>query len=83
PLKPGDFGRKRHDLDSPNLGDHLPHHPIPCYNLLKGAGKWPVVGKENWIPYRADLLSDLRTSCPLKRSKPSQTGLCCCEGEMF
>ncbi|GBL92421.1 hypothetical protein AVEN_8113-1 [Araneus ventricosus] len=65
-LKPGDFGSKRHELDSPNLGGHLLHHPIPCYNLPKGVGKWPVVGKENWIPYRAYLLSDLRTSSPSK-----------------
>ncbi|GBN29315.1 hypothetical protein AVEN_167141-1, partial [Araneus ventricosus] len=31
PLKPGDFGRKRHELDSPNLGGHLPL--TSCYNL--------------------------------------------------
>ncbi|GBM42288.1 hypothetical protein AVEN_56455-1, partial [Araneus ventricosus] len=33
PLKPRAFGRKRHELDYPNLGDHLPPHLIPCYNL--------------------------------------------------
>ncbi|GBN11299.1 hypothetical protein AVEN_151131-1, partial [Araneus ventricosus] len=33
PLKPGVFGRKRHELDSPNLGGHLPHHSIFCHNL--------------------------------------------------
>ncbi|GBM17634.1 hypothetical protein AVEN_200881-1 [Araneus ventricosus] len=31
PLKPGVLGRKRHELDSPNLGGHLPHHPTFCY----------------------------------------------------
>ncbi|GBM67375.1 hypothetical protein AVEN_169604-1 [Araneus ventricosus] len=33
PLKPGDLWRKRHELDSPNQGGHLPHHPTSCYNL--------------------------------------------------
>ncbi|GBM94204.1 hypothetical protein AVEN_55754-1 [Araneus ventricosus] len=30
-LKPGPFDRKRHELDSPNLGGRLPPHT--CYNL--------------------------------------------------
>ncbi|GBM16383.1 hypothetical protein AVEN_129708-1 [Araneus ventricosus] len=30
--------------------------------------KWGVVGKDNWTPYGAYLLSDLRTSPPLRRS---------------
>ncbi|GBO17609.1 hypothetical protein AVEN_171694-1, partial [Araneus ventricosus] len=30
PLNPGPFGRKRHELDPPNLGGYLPHHPIPA-----------------------------------------------------
>ncbi|GBM78520.1 hypothetical protein AVEN_260447-1 [Araneus ventricosus] len=30
PLKPGVFGRKRHELDSPNMGGYLPHHPAPA-----------------------------------------------------
>ncbi|GBN64587.1 hypothetical protein AVEN_189781-1 [Araneus ventricosus] len=34
PLKPGVFGRKRHELDSPNLGGHLPRHSTLYYNLL-------------------------------------------------
>ncbi|GBO29419.1 hypothetical protein AVEN_11085-1 [Araneus ventricosus] len=29
PLK---TGRIHHELNSPNLGGHLPHHPTPCYN---------------------------------------------------
>ncbi|GBM53018.1 hypothetical protein AVEN_265975-1 [Araneus ventricosus] len=32
PLKPGLFGRKRHELDSPNLGGHFLLHS-PFYNL--------------------------------------------------
>ncbi|GBN70254.1 hypothetical protein AVEN_176534-1, partial [Araneus ventricosus] len=32
-LKPGVFGRKLYELDSSNLGGHLPYHPIPCYNF--------------------------------------------------
>ncbi|GBM43778.1 hypothetical protein AVEN_109630-1 [Araneus ventricosus] len=41
PLKPRIFGRKRHELDSPNLDGHLPHHPSPCYNLpLKLSCGW-------------------------------------------
>ncbi|GBL98380.1 hypothetical protein AVEN_187719-1 [Araneus ventricosus] len=33
PLKPEPFGRKRHELDSPNLGCHLQHHSTSFYNL--------------------------------------------------
>ncbi|GBM67838.1 hypothetical protein AVEN_146986-1 [Araneus ventricosus] len=33
PLKPDGFGRKRHELGSPNLGGHLSHNPTLCYNL--------------------------------------------------
>ncbi|GBM11660.1 hypothetical protein AVEN_16966-1 [Araneus ventricosus] len=33
PLKPGLFGRMRHEIGSPNLVGHLPYHPNPCYNL--------------------------------------------------
>ncbi|GBO15725.1 hypothetical protein AVEN_38024-1 [Araneus ventricosus] len=29
PLKPGVFGRKRHELDSPKLCGHLPYQNIP------------------------------------------------------
>ncbi|GBN75939.1 hypothetical protein AVEN_255327-1 [Araneus ventricosus] len=32
-LKPELFGKMQHELDSPNMGGHLPHHPKPCYNL--------------------------------------------------
>ncbi|GBN50989.1 hypothetical protein AVEN_264740-1 [Araneus ventricosus] len=32
PLKQDLFGRKRHELDSPNLGGPLPHDPTP--NLI-------------------------------------------------
>ncbi|GBO34163.1 hypothetical protein AVEN_20986-1 [Araneus ventricosus] len=61
PLKPGLFGRKRYELDSPNLDGHLPHHPNPCYSLHLGARKWAVVGKDNWTP-RCYILIDLRAS---------------------
>ncbi|GBO01550.1 hypothetical protein AVEN_217264-1 [Araneus ventricosus] len=30
PLKPGNLERKRHELDSPNMGGHLPHTPLPA-----------------------------------------------------
>ncbi|GBN49598.1 hypothetical protein AVEN_137093-1 [Araneus ventricosus] len=43
PLKPGLSGRMRHELDSPNLGDHLQHHPTPLLQpSLKahGNGLW-------------------------------------------
>ncbi|GBN12695.1 hypothetical protein AVEN_110749-1 [Araneus ventricosus] len=33
PLKPKPFARKRHELDSPNLGGRLPHLSTPCSNL--------------------------------------------------
>ncbi|GBL83645.1 hypothetical protein AVEN_196461-1 [Araneus ventricosus] len=31
------------------------------------------MGKDNWTPYRAYLLSDLKSSSPLKRSQTPQT----------
>ncbi|GBM99946.1 hypothetical protein AVEN_163373-1 [Araneus ventricosus] len=50
--------------------------PPPSITLPEGARKWAVVCKDNWtFPYRAYHLSDLRTSPPLKRSLPPQTGL--------
>ncbi|GBN03254.1 hypothetical protein AVEN_65-1 [Araneus ventricosus] len=30
PLKPEVLGRIRHELDSPNMGGHLPHNPTPA-----------------------------------------------------
>ncbi|GBM88022.1 hypothetical protein AVEN_149365-1 [Araneus ventricosus] len=33
PLAAGLFGGMRHELDRPNLADHLPHHSKPSYNL--------------------------------------------------
>ncbi|GBM63001.1 hypothetical protein AVEN_12280-1 [Araneus ventricosus] len=62
PLKQRVLGRKRHELDSPNLGGYLPHHPAPSYNLPLRHTEMAVVGKDNWTPYSAYLLSDLRTS---------------------
>ncbi|GBN97087.1 hypothetical protein AVEN_160978-1 [Araneus ventricosus] len=38
-FKTGKFGRKRHELDSPNLGGHLPHHRL-LYPSLKAHGNW-------------------------------------------
>ncbi|GBL62968.1 hypothetical protein AVEN_73232-1, partial [Araneus ventricosus] len=32
-LKPGLLRRKQHEFNSPNLGGHLPHKPIPCFKL--------------------------------------------------
>ncbi|GBM82115.1 hypothetical protein AVEN_16191-1 [Araneus ventricosus] len=61
-----------HELDSPNMGGHLPHS---CCNLTFCARKWAVVRKDNRTPYQVYLLSDLRTSLPLKRRHPSQIGL--------
>ncbi|GBO21015.1 hypothetical protein AVEN_110004-1 [Araneus ventricosus] len=75
PLKPGLFWRIRHELDSPNFGGHLPHQPTPAVAFPYGALKWAVVGKDNWTPFRAYLLRDLRTSSALRRSEPPQTGL--------
>ncbi|GBM55875.1 hypothetical protein AVEN_2572-1 [Araneus ventricosus] len=78
PLKPRSFGKKRHELDSPTLDGLLPHHPSPAITFLQSARKWAVVGKDNWTTYRAYLLSDLRTSPPLKRSQPPQIDLLRC-----
>ncbi|GBN31360.1 hypothetical protein AVEN_98839-1 [Araneus ventricosus] len=75
PLKPGVIGRKRHELDSLNLGGHLSHHPTLSYNLpLRRRG----MGNDDWTSYRTYLLSDLSTSPPLTRSQPPQTGFCRC-----
>ncbi|GBN66433.1 hypothetical protein AVEN_39274-1, partial [Araneus ventricosus] len=75
PLKPGPFGRKRHQLNSPNLRGHLHHNPNHAITFPYGARKWAAVSEDNWIPSTAypHLLSDLRTSPPLKRSQPPQT----------
>ncbi|GBM20152.1 hypothetical protein AVEN_274042-1, partial [Araneus ventricosus] len=78
PLKPGASGRKRHELDSPNLGGHLPHHHTSCYNHPLRCREMSVVGKDNQTLYLAYLLSDLRTSPPLKRRQPPQTSLSRC-----
>ncbi|GBM86835.1 hypothetical protein AVEN_219737-1, partial [Araneus ventricosus] len=41
PLKPGYFGRLRHELDSPNLGGHLPpHHLLQSSLKAHGNGLW-------------------------------------------
>ncbi|GBN83204.1 hypothetical protein AVEN_96447-1, partial [Araneus ventricosus] len=45
-LKPGCLERKRHELNSPNLGGHLPHYTTLCYNLP--LRKWAAVCKDNW-----------------------------------
>ncbi|GBM64417.1 hypothetical protein AVEN_78799-1 [Araneus ventricosus] len=74
-FKPGLFGKKRHELDSPNLDGHFPHNSTLVINFPCGVRKWTVVGKDNWTLYRAYLLSDVRTSHPLKRRQPPQTGL--------
>ncbi|GBN35586.1 hypothetical protein AVEN_183899-1 [Araneus ventricosus] len=49
PLKPGTFGRKRHELESPNLGGHLPPS-TPAITFPSGARKWDAVCKGIWIP---------------------------------
>ncbi|GBO26951.1 hypothetical protein AVEN_148995-1, partial [Araneus ventricosus] len=65
PLKLGYSERLRHELDSPNLRGHMPHHRTPCSNLPLRHMEMGCGGKDNWNPYRADLLSDLRNSLPL------------------
>ncbi|GBN37502.1 hypothetical protein AVEN_56954-1, partial [Araneus ventricosus] len=54
------------DIDGERLCGALPSNSVR-------AGKWTVMGKDNWTPYRAYLRSDLRTSPPLKRSQPPET----------
>ncbi|GBN60928.1 hypothetical protein AVEN_142739-1 [Araneus ventricosus] len=75
PLKPDLLGRIRHELNSPNLGGHLPHHPTPAVAYIMALGNelwWArIIGP----PHRAYILSDLRNSPPLKRSQPPQTDL--------
>ncbi|GBO46180.1 hypothetical protein AVEN_209592-1 [Araneus ventricosus] len=55
----------------------------PAIIFPEGAGKWAVVGKDNWTPYCTYLRSVYRTSPPLKRSQPPQTGLRRCSEEIF
>ncbi|GBN09491.1 hypothetical protein AVEN_62652-1 [Araneus ventricosus] len=66
PLKPGVLGRKRHELDSPNLEGHLPHPLLYPFLKAKRNGLWlaRIIGP----PYRAYLLSDLRALPPLKEA---------------
>ncbi|GBM46389.1 hypothetical protein AVEN_73866-1 [Araneus ventricosus] len=70
PLKPEVLGRKRYELDSTNMGGHS---PPPSITFPLRRTEWVEVCKDNWTPYRVYLLSDLRTSPPLKRSQPPQT----------
>ncbi|GBO44079.1 hypothetical protein AVEN_38337-1 [Araneus ventricosus] len=73
PFKPGLFGRRRHELDSPNLGGQLHYHSIPCYNLLLRRTEMGWLARMIGAPYRAYLRSDLRISPPLTRRQPPQT----------
>ncbi|GBM74510.1 hypothetical protein AVEN_178448-1 [Araneus ventricosus] len=57
----------RHELDSPNMGGHLPHHSTLCYNLPLRRSEMGCGCKGNWISYLAYLRSDLRTPLPLKK----------------
>ncbi|GBN14576.1 hypothetical protein AVEN_73594-1 [Araneus ventricosus] len=67
-LTPDYFGRIRYELDSPKLWGHLPPPP-PAVTFPLGARKWAVVAKDNWTPYLAYLLSELRNSPPSKEAK--------------
>ncbi|GBM33684.1 hypothetical protein AVEN_54815-1 [Araneus ventricosus] len=51
PFKTGPFlGRIRHELDSPNLGGHLPHLPNPCCNLPLRRTKMGCCGQGEMEP---------------------------------
>ncbi|GBO14157.1 hypothetical protein AVEN_46976-1 [Araneus ventricosus] len=67
----------------PNLSGHLPHHITPVVTFPSGARKWVVVGEDNSTPYRAYLLSYLRNSPPLKRSKPPHAFLVVFKGKVL
>ncbi|GBN86164.1 hypothetical protein AVEN_131806-1 [Araneus ventricosus] len=56
---------KRHKLGSPNLGGHLPHHPMLCYTLPL---RRTEMGCGFWAPYPGYVLSDLKTSPPSKQA---------------
>ncbi|GBO44728.1 hypothetical protein AVEN_2093-1 [Araneus ventricosus] len=79
-LNPEGFGRKRHELDTPNLGGHSHHHPAPAITFPSGARKWAVVDKNNWfhLPHLSPKRSQNVTSP--QRNQPPQTGLSRCEG---
>ncbi|GBM03724.1 hypothetical protein AVEN_180745-1 [Araneus ventricosus] len=72
PLKPGYFGRLRNELDSSNLGGHLPPTSPPAFKAQRNE---LCLARIIGAPTAHYLLSDLRNSPPLKRSQPSQTGL--------
>ncbi|GBL88692.1 hypothetical protein AVEN_195672-1 [Araneus ventricosus] len=38
----------RHELDSSDLGDHLPHHPTPFYNHPLKRTEIGCVARKNW-----------------------------------
>ncbi|GBM07584.1 hypothetical protein AVEN_230022-1 [Araneus ventricosus] len=75
PLKPVLSGRKRHELDSPNLGGHLP--PPPAITFSEGARKWAVVDKDNWtsLPRLSPKQSQNLTSFPKKPTASDQPSL--------
>ncbi|GBM95795.1 hypothetical protein AVEN_90601-1 [Araneus ventricosus] len=72
PFNPGLFERKRHELNSATVGGHFPHLPTPSLKA-HGNGLWfaRIIGP----PYRVYLLSNLRTSPPLKRRQQPQIGI--------
>ncbi|GBM96134.1 hypothetical protein AVEN_153259-1 [Araneus ventricosus] len=69
PLKPRLLGRIPHELDSPNLGGHLPHHPISVIPSLKahGNGLWlaRIIGPS--IALISEAISEPHLSSPQKK----------------
>ncbi|GBO29875.1 hypothetical protein AVEN_56735-1, partial [Araneus ventricosus] len=78
PLKPGLFGRKRHELDSPNLGGHLPRHPTPWYNLSLRCTEMGCGAQGELDPLSRLSPKRSEDSPPLKRGQPPQTSLLRC-----
>ncbi|GBN49044.1 hypothetical protein AVEN_96464-1 [Araneus ventricosus] len=67
----------------PSLLVIFPTTPPPAIPSLKAHGYGLWLSRLIGSPYRAYLLSDLRTSPPLKGSQPPQTGLRRRHGEIF
>ncbi|GBL53352.1 hypothetical protein AVEN_201932-1, partial [Araneus ventricosus] len=83
PIKPGGFGRKRHEFDSPNLGSHFPQNPAPAITFPSSTRKWAVVGKNNWFPLPHLSSKRSKNITSPQRSQPPQTALHRCYGGIF
>ncbi|GBM23456.1 hypothetical protein AVEN_181572-1 [Araneus ventricosus] len=66
-LKPGPFGRKRHELDSPKLGGRLPHHLTLISPSVKAHGNELQFSRIFGPPTRLSPKRSQNLTSPLKK----------------